>query len=479
MELFNIDSNIKDLLNDVNEKLESGLNKEADLSTGKRNIEGFWQYLVTCESYFLNGDYKENYHHDYENMTALYFLNELIDKNLLTRALRDVLGIPPSKITTEMLEEWSDGWVAGDGTLYVISKYCQLDVGWFLSLGYYILYKVLPFLIHPFGTNPEGKTKVSNNSIPPSAKIAIIGDWGTGIWSDGETPKCPSQLVMEGVISEDPDYIIHLGDVYYAGTKGEETSNFLERIPLKYKGKFYTMNSNHEMYDGANGLMKNTLKDARFTHQNQTTYFSFEIGEWIIVGLDSAYYDESPLYMDGIIATKHGGQEQLEFLTKAYNSGKKVFLCTHHNGIEVDKNGPKPNNPMWDQILGATAPHIPDVWYWGHVHNGIVYNDNLSIYGEKKTRDGNGPLMRCCGHASIPFGNAPYLQDLINGPNPEVLYYSHTKMPPPLDKQQQLRVKNGFAIVELSGDQITETFYEVAIKDGKFEKTQCWSSAPA
>lgn len=46
---------------------------------------------------------------------------------------------------------------------------------------------------------------------PSNAKIAIIGDYGTGL-SDS------FGLLRHAIIQKESDIIIHLGDVYYAGT---------------------------------------------------------------------------------------------------------------------------------------------------------------------------------------------------------------------------------------------------------------------
>lgn len=46
---------------------------------------------------------------------------------------------------------------------------------------------------------------------PSDAKIAIIGDFGTGL-SDS------FGLLRHAVIDKQVDIILHLGDVYYAGT---------------------------------------------------------------------------------------------------------------------------------------------------------------------------------------------------------------------------------------------------------------------
>lgn len=46
---------------------------------------------------------------------------------------------------------------------------------------------------------------------PSDAKIAIIGDFGTGLSDSYE-------LLKHIIIEKETDIIIHLGDVYYAGT---------------------------------------------------------------------------------------------------------------------------------------------------------------------------------------------------------------------------------------------------------------------
>lgn len=46
---------------------------------------------------------------------------------------------------------------------------------------------------------------------PSNAKIAIIGDFGTGL-SDS------FGLLRHAIIEKEVDIILHLGDVYYAGT---------------------------------------------------------------------------------------------------------------------------------------------------------------------------------------------------------------------------------------------------------------------
>ena len=382
---FNFNAKEQQTLDDINAKFDQAYSENAHLEI-QSDALNFWNYLVKCEQLLASGSFVEDeYHHDMENVLSLYVLNELIDKGHLTSTIRQ-FQLPSSSITKEQLErDWNvAGCTTGDGTLYAISKYCQLDPLWTAVLLYYFYYKMFTSKVHPFVLPALNLSNQTPPSGPEKATIAIIGDWGTGPWSDGQKKLDPSQLVINAVKDVNPDIVVHLGDVYYAGTTREEQDNMLDSLMKNYNGQIFTMNSNHEMYDGANGLMGTTLKDPRFTHQNGSTCFSFSVGNWIFVGLDSAYFDESPLYMDGALFNSKGhGKEQISYLKNQLVTGKKLMLLTHHNGIKVSKNNPTINTNLWNQVLGALGNKLPDAWYWGHVHNGIVYDQDLSIFDGK------------------------------------------------------------------------------------------------
>ncbi|NNM23287.1 MAG: metallophosphoesterase [Flavobacteriaceae bacterium] len=475
MDDYTILSEDQSQFDDINKKFEEALADGAHRAETKNEANEFWAYMQECERYVLNGSLQTGtFHHDMENALVLYHLNNLIDQGHLTQLLRTHFDLPAAQVRSEMIpEEWNyAGWVVGDGTIYAASRYCQLDYRWTLVMVFYYYYKLRPEKKHPF---VPAAMKVLNDPVLEKARIAIIGDWGTGIWKDGKKQKCPAELVIQGVLDLDPDYIIHLGDVYYAGTPKEERKHLLDLLPSKYKNKVYTMNSNHEMYDGANGLLGTTLQNTLFEQQGGSSYFSLEIGDWVLVGLDSAYYDDSYLYMSGSLCNEEGGQQQLDYLTKAGQGDKKVMLMTHHNGILVDKDGPATNTTLWSQVQKALDGGLPDVWYWGHVHNAIIYRDDLSLYKNSKTGTALTSIMRCCGHASIPFGNGDYLKHASAGSNPDVLFYATTPMPDPTDEVQKLRVINGFAMIEINGSDFSETFYEVSNENPK--PKQVWPAS--
>lgn len=140
------------------------------------------------------------------------------------------------------------GLVAADGSWFSESTYGGLDPGWVeAAFDYLCTYGgYLGFTFAPFAQTPP--TVTLSGASPSQVTIALMGDWGTGNYTNG-----PAASVMQAIAALKPDYIIHLGDVYYAGSIGEETNNLLGMWPATYAGKSFTLNSNHEMYNGANG----------------------------------------------------------------------------------------------------------------------------------------------------------------------------------------------------------------------------------
>ncbi len=81
--------------------------------------------------------------------------------------------------------------------------------------------------------------------VPPQARIAIVGDWGTG--------QADAQALLEAIARKNPDVVIHLGDIYYAGTEFEMQNYFLNIWKSTFdlsKVKTFTLAGNHDMYSG-------------------------------------------------------------------------------------------------------------------------------------------------------------------------------------------------------------------------------------
>lgn len=265
---------------------------------------------------------------------------------------------------------------------------------------------------------PSGTPEVIN--VADRVKLAIAGDWGTGL------PE--SDLVGAQMARVRPDYMIHLGDVYYAGTR-EEERRYVDRWPGDPR-RSLTLNSNHEMYGGGEGYFGVALADDKFALQGRLSYFALRNQYFVIIGLDSAYHDTTFLYDQGKL-----DDAQLEFLRQlAADAGnRKVILLTHHNGLGLDDQP----TALWSQVAGAV--NRPLLWVWGHLHAGIAHRPRQHVSG------------RCVGHGGIPY--APFTAH-------EQQPYLWAEGGSADDAREPGRALNGFYQLELDGPKLTERFID-------------------
>jgi Calcineurin-like phosphoesterase len=324
--------------------------------------------------------------------------------------------------------------VGTDGVIWGTGKWEQFDPGWAESFAVF-----LESLIggkHPFVSAPQ------TVAIPDQVKISIAGDWGTGDWRTYSNP-APSTDVRKHMALLIPDITIHLGDVYYAGTSDQEQHLLVELWPPGPSGSF-ALNSNHEMYSGAKPYFQ-AIGNPPFDKQGGCSYFALENSNWVIVGLDSAYFaPEGGLYMDGLLFPEGKPNAQNSFLlekgVQAQLKGKKLILLTHHNGLDV---GGLKANLLYSQVMDAfPGENKPAYWYWGHEHVGAAY----------KPDESTGVRCRCCGHGALPWGQS---SDLANSQNVE--WYERRSAN---DSDIPQRVLNGFAMLKLDGPNIQEVFYD-------------------
>ena len=342
-------------------------------------------------------------------------------------------------------------WVANDGTVYGTARYEQLDIGWTKALTNLVATLWHDDFVKPFPTRPDLAPVRLEANAQGTVRIAIVGDWGGG--------NALARGVMETLASLDPDYVIHLGDVYYAGTDskgsppGEERDflvDFWRRYGPAKDGRCFTLNSNHEMYSGARGYFDVALADPMFAAQGRYSYFALEFGNWIIAGFDSAYYASSlTLFLKGNL----GGEDdpQYDFLGEVAKRGKKTILMSHHNPISYQ--GKKGKRRIWHRKQSALWKEVtrviePDYWYWGHLHLGAVYNKNSAARKVK---------ARCIGHGCIPFGVPRGLAK-----DARVDWFSDTAFDDPdedVHPRGASRAVNGFAMITLTENGIGEEFF--------------------
>lgn len=281
-------------------------------------------------------------------------------------------------------------------------------------------------------------------TIPNDARIAILGDWGSGLYG---APKC-----AETITSTRPAYnvVIHLGDVYYAGTAGEVRDRFLKFWPTIAGASSWAVNSNHEMYSGGEGIFDVTLRDPRFAQGS--TCFAFQNDSFLFLGLDTAY-DNHDLY-------ESETWRQADWVRRriAGAGTRKVVLLSHHQPYsQFEKGGEKLVAKLRDVLESKRV----SAWYWGHEHRCAVFEPHPT-YGLKG---------RCIGHSGYPAfrekfqesegiaincKDASYWRKVKRTSAPAALVLDGPNIYIPNNKGGTY-APNGFMSLELRGSSILET----------------------
>ena len=165
----------------------------------------------------------------------------------------------------------------------------------------------------------------------------------------------------------------------------------------------------------------------KFVAQQGCSYFALENNNWLIIGLDTACHaDPMDLYLTGKL-----DDVQMAWLN-TLSKNKKIIIFSHHEAFNI--TGENKSN-VYTHVTESLGRE-PDFWYWGHLHNAIVYHVKGILRG------------RCIGHGAIPYGNATMLDGIA-----DVSWYENKSAN---DAEIPLRVLNGFAYLCLADEVISE-----------------------
>jgi hypothetical protein len=233
----------------------------------------------------------------------------------------------------------------------------------------------------------RGKRKFTPNpapacTIPNTARLILIADWGTGVPRARKLGQAARQYLEESQRAGTEVHVIHLGDVYYSGFAAEYDHHFLPYWPVRPEEAqacgSWSLNGNHDMYSGGQGYFDHLLADKRFARQAQSSYFSLENDFWQILALDTAYKDFD----------LEGDQAKWVLDSRTAKKGKQGILLTHHQPFSSYE-------AVSDGILKKLRPVLGSNlilgWFWGHEHRCAFYQPQKNIqYG------------RCIGHGGVP-----------------------------------------------------------------------------
>ncbi len=284
------------------------------------------------------------------------------------------------------------------------------------------------------------------------ARLVLVGDWGTG---EGVALEVAAQMRKEIADAGDREvHVVHLGDVYYAGTRWEAQHRFLDHWPVPPEDatrvRSWCLNGNHDMYAAGEGLFGVILADPRFAGQRTeagapTSEFHLRNDAWDVVGLDTSFRFRIRDVRGGTGFLT--GRQQRRLADRTSLPGRRVMLLSHHQPFT--RTGPGPTGVVdVGNLLAATAglrrTKGVAAWFWGHEHRLYAYGARAGVrYGT------------CLGHGAVL--ETPMAADEAG---PGEAEYPATFTDADGDRWRM----PGFAVVDLDGPTATVRYLD---KDGR------------
>jgi hypothetical protein len=252
--------------------------------------------------------------------------------------------------------------------------------------------------------------------IKSDAKIAIVGDWGTGAHA--------AFSVLMHIADSNPDVLIHLGDVYYSGTPLECQANFLEPVNRIVRArnpdtKVFTLAGNHDMYCGGVGFYEliKTLNPAPFVQPASFFCLRTSDARWQFLAMDTGLHDYSPTSVADAVTFLEA--DELDWHVQRVDEfpGKTILLSHHQLFSSFSAIGPANDgkrsalNPkLYEAFRQLNHSSKIAAWFWGHEHTLSIYDPYAGLQ-----------RGRCVGHGAVPTSTVDRiyqpLPDLIDPPS--------------------------------------------------------------
>ncbi len=289
---------------------------------------------------------------------------------------------------------------------------------------------------HPFNPRP------AEHAISDSARLVVVGDWGTGLPRAQAVAGYMAEEVAAALGQGRQAHVIHLGDVYYSGLPSEVERHVLAYWPVtpdqaESGVTSWSLNGNHDMYSGGFGYYETLLGDPRFAAQHSadgaaTSFFHLTAPSWDFVALDTSW-NTDVLSMGAVGVLQ---DPQAEFAASvAAASGRKLVLMSHHQLVSA--YDPSDLGP---ELLSKLEPVLKDsrvtAWWWGHEHRCMGFEPARGVQ-----------FPRCLGHGGVPVLQTHAPGDPIPPPG-------QWEMRQFLEADGDHWARFGFAVLDLDGDRI-------------------------
>ncbi|WP_449439282.1 metallophosphoesterase family protein [Pedobacter steynii] len=233
--------------------------------------------------------------------------------------------------------------------------------------------------------------------LPNDARVVMLGDWGTS------NEDC-KELLRAIWRQENPAAFVHLGDIYYSGSKDECDKNFYNifKDVAKELGKdmvpVFTIPGNHEYYSMGKGFYYLIDKMNSSSNQRQGgSYFCLRTADnnWQFLGMDTGQDDNNPYvtYLAPFAPQLFGDRDSHGELAwhqdKLNKFSGQTIMMSHHQMFtrDVDNMIDSDVEPYFNRYLHSYfSPYFNKIaaWYWGHEHSFAIYQDG--IFGLAKGR---------------------------------------------------------------------------------------------
>lgn len=345
---------------------------------------------------------------------ALTDANAAIEDYKATRAAPQPTGagtIGTTEDCLDLLVEYALAWVFDDTAKEqeIASEFHQstCDPGWLTAaiawLDYYWDGQA-PQYVPPTSGGPQPVALPPPASADGQLRVGILGDWGTG--------EEEALAVLDQLMQQQPDLIIHVGDIYYAGTHDECITHFLQPIDAArttYRSiPVYTLPGNHDYYSGGQGfysILPQLNLGIPHAAVQKNSFFCLQNDFWQLEGMDTGYNDHDLLKVADDTTQLRADEADWHRQQIASAGERKVILFSHHQLFSafatigaVGSAGPSYRNPYLLQNLQAwSSTGKPNIvaWFWGHEHL-------LEVYGVPEPHVDLPVLGRCVGNSAFP-----------------------------------------------------------------------------
>jgi predicted phosphodiesterase len=274
------------------------------------------------------------------------------------------------------------------------------------------------------------------DGLPSDAVVGVVADWATG------EPEAIE--VLRQVKGQNPHVVIHLGDIYYAGTEHEVENYFYQPwkniLDPENSGILsFALPGNHDLYAGGKPFydLLDKLAVLNGSDKKMASYFCLRNEHWQLIGLDTALHDRlgaGPTYLE---------ESELEWLNdKIQNSGgRRTILLSHHQLFSSnDQFDGKGYNEKLNNQLAPILAQV-DLWLWGHEHELVIFGDYMNL-----------KRGRCIGGSAFPVGNFEMPTEHVN---PDVPYNKDVEL-----GKGSAFYQHCYTILKLDGANATVSYYE-------------------